>query len=66
VTREELVTTAQNAADKAAVLAGEAEAAAHSFHDRDMAERLAAASTAWASVARSHAAIAALLPTREA
>jgi hypothetical protein len=31
-----------------------------------MAERLAAASTAWASVARSHAAIAALLPTREA
>jgi hypothetical protein len=66
VTREELVTTAQNAADKAAVLAGEAEAAAHSFHDRDMAERLAAAGALWADVARAHTSIAAVLPETEA
>jgi hypothetical protein len=53
---------ADDAVTKAAQLAADAEAAALSFHERDRAERLAAASTAWADVARAHTAIAALLP----
>ncbi|MEU5664741.1 hypothetical protein [Streptomyces longwoodensis] len=56
---------ADEALIRAENLAGEAEDAARSSHFRDKAEPFAAASAAWAEVARSHAALAAVLPETE-
>ncbi|MER5470868.1 hypothetical protein [Streptomyces sp. NPDC002685] len=58
MTREQRLTMADTAVERAAVLAQEAEYAAKG-DSRHKAEPFAAASTAWARVARAHAAIAA-------
>ncbi|MEU5112037.1 hypothetical protein AB0G64_11090 [Streptomyces longwoodensis] len=63
--RNERLTLAQAAMERAAGLARDAEDAARSTHFRDKAEPFAAASAAWAEVARSHAALAAVLPETE-
>ncbi|MFM9594016.1 hypothetical protein ACKI1O_32090 [Streptomyces scabiei] len=63
--REQRLTMADAATTRAATLAREAEDAAHSFHDRDKTERLAAAGALWADIARAHAAIAAAMTETE-
>ncbi|MEU3546296.1 hypothetical protein [Streptomyces longwoodensis] len=63
--RNERLTLAQAALQRAAGLARDAEDAARSTHFRDKAAPLAAAGTAWAEIARSHAALAAVLPETE-
>ncbi|MEU3287837.1 hypothetical protein [Streptomyces longwoodensis] len=65
MTRNERLTLAQAAMARAAGLARDAEENARSAHFRDKAAPLAAASTAWAEIARSHAALAAVLPETE-
>lgn len=62
MTREQRLIRADAATTRAAALARDAEEAARSFHDRDKAERYAAAGALWADIARAHAAIAAVLP----
>ncbi|MBP5915877.1 hypothetical protein ACH3XX_42360 [Streptomyces scabiei] len=63
--REQRLAMADAATTRAAGLAREAEDAAHSFHNRQTAEPLAAVGALWADIARSHAAIAAALPETE-
>lgn len=58
--RTEQLEQALAAADKARYLAREAER--HASADREKTPAFAAASEAWSTVARTHAAIAALLP----
>jgi hypothetical protein len=66
MTREQRLTMADAAATRAATLARDAETAARSTEFRHKAVPLAAAGALWADVARSHAAIAAVLPETEA
>jgi hypothetical protein len=66
VTREERLTMADEATAKASNLARDAEDAARDFHNREKAAPLAVVGALWADIARSHAAIAALLPETEA
>ncbi|MER7963590.1 hypothetical protein [Streptomyces ardesiacus] len=58
--RTEQLEQARGAADKARYLASVAER--HAYNEREKTPAFAAASAAWADVARTHAAIAALLP----
>lgn len=62
MTREQQLALADEATTRATNLAHDAEEAARSFHDRHKAEPFAAAGALWADIARTHAAIAAVLP----
>ncbi|MEU9913168.1 hypothetical protein [Streptomyces sp. NPDC051001] len=62
MTREEALAEARTAIGRAKVLAGHAENAAHNNDLRHKAPGFAAAGAAWADVARSYTAIAAVLP----
>jgi hypothetical protein len=56
---------ADAALTRAASLARDAEEAARSFYDRDKTQQYAAVGALWASIARTHTEIAAVLPETE-
>ena len=62
MTREEALAQARTAIGRAKTLAGHAENAAHNNDLRHKAPGFAAAGAAWADVARSYTALAAVLP----
>lgn len=62
LTREQALTEARNAADKAKRLAEHAGNAADNGDSQGKVPRLAAAGALWADLARSYAAIASVLP----
>ncbi|MBP5876736.1 hypothetical protein F3K37_20230 [Streptomyces sp. LBUM 1477] len=64
--REQRLAMADAATTRAAGLAREAEDAAHDFHNHNKAAPLAAVGALWADIARTNAAIAAVLRETEA
>ncbi|MFJ9474708.1 hypothetical protein ACIRRI_06790 [Streptomyces mirabilis] len=65
MTREERLSLASTAMDKATQLARDAEFHARSSESRQRAQPLAAAGALWADIARAHTDIARLLPETE-
>ena len=63
--RQEQISLAAEAAERADYLAKETERAANHPDKRSLVQNLAAASTAWSDAAQAHAAIAAVLPETE-
>lgn len=63
--REERLTLANAAVTRATDLAHHAESAARTFNEQHRAAPFAAAGSLWADLARTHAAIAAILPETE-